>query len=89
MFLHAIPGGSRESMEKTSVANGRECSKDVASEKAASVAAKAKKFEESVDKTLTYTDLQTEHWTEIRTHYVTARINQEIQSRTKAIGAFP
>ena len=74
--------------------NGREA----AQEKAASIAAKlremkllsaAKKVEESVGETLTYTDFPTEHWSRIRTNNLTERVNREIRRRTRAIGAFP
>ena len=49
----------------------------------------AKKVEDSVDKTLTYCDFPSEHWTRIRTNNVIERLNQGIRRRTRVVGTFP
>ena len=49
----------------------------------------AKKVQESIEKTLTYMDFPTQHWTKIRTNNTIERLNCEIKCRTKGIGAFP
>ena len=49
----------------------------------------AKKLENGIEGTLTYTDSPTQHWTRIRTNNTIERLNRESKRRTKAIGAFP
>lgn len=49
----------------------------------------AKKIEESVEETLTYTAFPFEHWTRIRTNNVIERLNREIRRRTRVVGCFP
>ena len=49
----------------------------------------AKKIEDSVEETLTYTDFPSEHWTRIRTNNVLERLNREIRRRTRVVGCFP
>ena len=43
----------------------------------------AKKVEDSVEETLTYTAFPFEHWTRIRTNNVIERLNREIRRRTR------
>jgi transposase-like protein len=73
-------------------------SKSAAKEKANQVAATlremklreaAKKIENSIDETLTYTDFPFEHWTRIRTNNVNERLNREIRRRTRVVGTLP
>ena len=49
----------------------------------------AKKTEDGVEETLTYTDFPAEHWTRIRTNNVLERLNREIRRRTRVVGSFP
>jgi len=49
----------------------------------------AKKIEELVEETLTYTAFPFEHWTRIRTNNVIERLNREIRRRTRVGGCFP
>lgn len=49
----------------------------------------AKKVEDSVEETLTYTSFPFEHWTRIRTNNVIERLNREIRRRTRVVGCFP
>ena len=49
----------------------------------------AKKVEDGVDETLTYTAFPFEHWTRIRTNNVIERLNREIRRRTRVVGCFP
>jgi transposase-like protein len=49
----------------------------------------AKKVEDSIDETLTYTDFPSEHWTRIRTNNSIERLNWEIRRRTRVVGSFP
>jgi len=49
----------------------------------------AKKIEESIEETLTYTDFPPEHWTRLRTNNVIERVNREIRRRTRVVGCFP
>lgn len=49
----------------------------------------AKKIEDSVEETLTYTAFPFEHWTRIRTNNVIERLNKEIRRRTRVVGSFP
>ena len=49
----------------------------------------AKKIEDGVEETLTYTDFPSEHWTRIRTNNVLERLNREIRRRTRVVGCFP
>lgn len=49
----------------------------------------AKKIEDSVDETLTYTDFPFEHWSRIRTNNAIERLNKEIRRRTRVVGSFP
>lgn len=51
--------------------------------------AAAKKVEESIDETLTYTDSPMLHWTRIRTNNTMERVNRKIKRKTRSIGAFP
>lgn len=73
-------------------------SKKAAREKAKAVIAElrtmklpeaAKKVEDSIEETLTYSDFPFEHWTRIRTNNVIERLNREIRRRTRVVGAFP
>jgi transposase-like protein len=49
----------------------------------------AKKVEDSIEETLTYTFFPFEHWTRIRTNNVIERLNREIRRRTRVVGSFP
>ena len=49
----------------------------------------AKKVEDGIEKTLTYCDFPSEHWTRIRTNNVIERLNREIRRRTRVVGTFP
>ena len=49
----------------------------------------AKKIEDGVEETLTYTAFPFEHWTRIRTNNVIERLNKEIRRRTRVAGSFP
>ncbi len=49
----------------------------------------AKKIEDGVEETLTYTDFPSEHWTRIRTNNVLEQLNCEIRRRTRVVGCFP
>lgn len=49
----------------------------------------AKKVEDGMEETLTYTDFPFEHWTRIRTNNVIERLNREIRRRTRVVGCFP
>ena len=49
----------------------------------------AKKVEDSVEETLSYTAFPFEHWTRIRTNNVIERLNREIRRRTRVVGTFP
>ena len=49
----------------------------------------AKKVEDSIEETLTYTAFPFEHWTRIRTNNVIERLNREIRRRTRVVGSFP
>ena len=49
----------------------------------------AKKIEDGVEETLTYTDFPSEHWTRIRTNNILERLNREIRRRTRVVGCFP
>ena len=49
----------------------------------------AKKIEDGIEETLTYTDFPSEHWTRIRTNNVLERLNREIRRRTRVVGCFP
>ena len=49
----------------------------------------AQKAEDSIEKTLTFMDFPSQHWTRIRTNNMLERVNREIKRRTRAIGAFP
>lgn len=49
----------------------------------------AKKIEDSVEETLTYTEFPYEHWTRIRTNNAIERLNREIRRRTRVVGSFP
>lgn len=49
----------------------------------------AKKVEDSIDETLTYSEFPSEHWTRIRTNNVIERLNREIRRRTRVVGCFP
>jgi transposase-like protein len=49
----------------------------------------AKKVEDSIEETLSYTAFPFEHWTRIRTNNVIERLNREIRRRTRVVGTFP
>ena len=49
----------------------------------------AKKVDDSVEETLSYTAFPFEHWTRIRTNNVIERLNREIRRRTRVVGTFP
>ncbi len=49
----------------------------------------AKKLEDGIEETLTYTGFPSEHWTRIRTNNVIERLNREIKRRTRVVGCFP
>lgn len=49
----------------------------------------AKKIDDGVEETLTYTAFPFEHWTRIRTNNVIERLNKEIRRRTRVVGSFP
>lgn len=49
----------------------------------------AKKVENSIEETLTYTGFPFEHWTRIRTNNIIERLNREIRRRTRVVGCFP
>ena len=49
----------------------------------------AKKVEDNVEETLSYTAFPFEHWTRIRTNNVIERLNREIRRRTRVVGTFP
>ena len=49
----------------------------------------AKKVEDGIEETLTYSDFPFEHWIRIRTNNVIERLNREIRRRTRVVGAFP
>lgn len=49
----------------------------------------AKKVEDSVEETLSYTAFPFEHWTRIRTNNAIERLNREIRRRTRVVGCFP
>ena len=49
----------------------------------------AKKIEDGVEETLTYTAFPFEHWTRIRTNNVIERRKKEIRRRTRVVGSFP
>ena len=49
----------------------------------------AKKIEDSIEETLTYTHFPFEHWLRIRTNNAIERVNREIRRRTRVVGCFP
>ena len=49
----------------------------------------AKKIEDGIEETLTYTAFPFEHWTRIRTNNTIERLNREIRRRTRVVGCFP
>jgi transposase-like protein len=49
----------------------------------------AKKIEDSIEETLTYTLFPYEHWLKIRTNNLIERVNREIRRRTRVVGCFP
>ncbi len=49
----------------------------------------AKKLEEGLEETLTYTQFPRTHWTRIRTNNGIERIMREIRRRTRVVGSFP
>lgn len=51
--------------------------------------AAAKRLESRIEETFTYMDFPPQHWTRLRTNKTLDRLNREIRSRTKVIGAFP
>lgn len=48
----------------------------------------AKKVEDSIEETLTYCDLSSEHWNRISTNVI-KRLNREIRCQTRMVGSFP
>lgn len=48
-----------------------------------------KNVKESIEETLAFADLPSEHWTRIRTTNVIERLNREIRRRTRVVGCFP
>jgi len=73
-------------------------SKGASLEKAARVAERlremrlkeaAKKVEEGIEETLTYTEFPMAHWGKIRTNNMIERVNREIRRRTRVVGCFP
>ena len=53
------------------------------------LSAAAKKVEEGLAETLTYTNYPREHWIRIRTNNGIERIMKEIRRRTRVVGSFP
>ncbi len=49
----------------------------------------AKKVEDGIEETLTYTNFPFEHWLKIRTNNTIERVNREIRRRTRVVGCFP
>jgi len=49
----------------------------------------AKKVEDGIEETLTYTNFPFEHWLKIRTNNAIERVNREIRRRTRVVGCFP
>jgi len=49
----------------------------------------AKKIENSIEETLTYTDFPFEHWTRIRANNLIERLTRGIRRRTRVVGTFP
>ena len=49
----------------------------------------AKKIENGIEETLSYTSFPYEHWLKIRTNNAIERINREIRRRTRVVGCFP
>jgi transposase-like protein len=49
----------------------------------------AKKIEDSIEETLTYTNFPFEHWLRIRTNNAIERVIREIRRRTRVVGCFP
>ena len=45
----------------------------------------AKKIEDDVEETLTYTDFPSEHWTRIRTNNVLERLNRESAGQSRIL----
>lgn len=42
----------------------------------------------SIEATLTYCNISSEHWTRIRTNNVIERLDREFRRRTRVVGAF-
>ena len=75
---------------KTGKKASREKAKTVVAElRAMKLKEAAKKGEDGIEKTLTYCDFPSEHWTRIRTNNVIERLNREIRRRTRVVGTFP
>jgi transposase-like protein len=49
----------------------------------------AKKIENGIEETLSYTNFPYEHWLRIRTNNAIERIIREIRRRTRVVGCFP
>jgi len=49
----------------------------------------AKKVENGIEETLTYTNFPFEHWLRIRTNNTIERVHREIRRRTRVVGCFP
>lgn len=43
----------------------------------------------SIEATLTYCNISSEHWTRIRTNNVIERLDREFRRRTRVVGCFP
>lgn len=65
----------------------REKAKAIVAElKAMNLPEAAQKVEEGIEKTLTYCDFPSEHWTRIRTNNVIEQLNRIIRRRTRVVG---
>ena len=98
IYLRRNWGGEYELVAKMLRAIHRQESKKAAREKVKAVIAElrdaklkeaAKKVEDGGEKTLTYYEFPSEHWSRIRTNNVIERLNREIRRRTRVVGAFP
>jgi transposase-like protein len=93
-----VPRGKIALVAKMLKAIHAQESKDASLEKAKSVVETlkemklkeaAKKVEDSIEETLTYTNYPFEHWLKIRTNNAIERVNREIRRRTRVVGCFP
>ena len=97
-MFSAVPRSKVKLVAKMLKAIHAQESKAAAREKAKSVVEElktmklkeaAKKLEDGIAETLTYTDFPYEHWTRIRTNNAIERLNREIRRRTRVVGTFP